>query len=99
MSDLEKDFDKVAEQINAKLKEAAVAIQEATRLSEKVGLPSLIFTQFLQDDMRHYNPDGLSKDEIRAKIDALEVQLQQIDVRELEAALGNAGWSTSSSYC
>ena len=102
MSDLDQDFDKIAEQINAKLKEAAEAINEANRLSETVNLPSLIFSQFLRDDLDYENRNSdnpKSKEELRAELDELQEKLEKIKVHPLEAALGNAGWSTSSSYC
>jgi hypothetical protein len=88
MSDLEKDFDKIAEQINAKLKEAADALREATRLSVEAGLNgSLIFTQWTGQDLEEEEEGDL------------EEKFEKIDVSDLEEALGYAGWTTSSSYC
>ena len=98
MADLEKDFDTVVEQINLKLKEAASAVQEANRLSEEIGLPALISTQWMYDDMRAKNRE-LSREEISEKCEALQEKLEKINVSELEIALGDGGWSTSSSYC
>lgn len=102
MSELDKDFDQVVLQINSKLKEAAEAINEANRLSGAIGLPALIYTQWLRDDahMDNRRSGGIrDKDEIDAELDELQVKLDKIDVRELESALGQGGWSTSSSYC
>ena len=102
MSELEQDFEKAAEQINAKIKEAAEALRQANELAEKAGLPSLIYTQYTRDNMLYYNRHAespLSKDEINEKCEALEEKLGLIDVGPLEAELGDGGWSTSSSYC
>ena len=102
MSDLEKDFDQIAAQINAKLQEAADAINEANRLSETVNLPTLIYSQFLQEELEYqskYKNKPMSKEEIRAELKLLQEKLGKIDVSSLESALGQAGWSTSSSYC
>jgi len=95
-ADIEKDFQTVSAQINAKLQEAAVAINEASRLSKEFGLKGvLIQTQWtpelgieLDIDEEEYDPEG-----------TLEAIFHQIDVSGLEGALDNAGWQTSSSYC
>lgn len=96
MSNLEKDFDSIAAKINAKLTEAAAALQEANRLKDEAGLPSLIYTQFIEDDLRF---DGTPRDQIATKCEELQKKMELINVRELESALGQAGWSTSGSYC
>lgn len=96
MSDLEKDFEEVSKKINAKLKEAAEAISEASKLSEEFGLNGqLIHTQWSEDidydleiDEEEYDPVGI-----------IEYLFEQIDVSDLEVALDTAGWQTSSSYC
>lgn len=95
-ADLEKDFDAVAVQINAKLKEAAEAIQEANHLAGTVGLPCLIYTEYIQDDLIYR---GMDRKEADAKAEELKAQLEKIDVHALEHALGDGGWSISSSYC
>lgn len=102
MSELEKDFDSVVEQINVKLKEAADAISEANRLSETIGLPSLIYSQWLRDDAHMNNrrsDEPKDRNEIEAELEELQSKLEKINVRDLESALGQGGWSTSSSYC
>jgi hypothetical protein len=102
MSELEQDFDKTVEQINAKLKEAAAAVREANELAAKAGLDGLIFTQFDRDDIRQsnrYADEPLDKYALEEKIEAEEQKYEAIKVRDLESALGSAGWSTSSSYC
>lgn len=91
--DLEKDFKEVSEKINAKLKEAAKAVSEASALSKEFGLKgSLIHTQFSGDfDLKideEYNKEG-----------TIEFLFHQIDTSDLELALDMAGWNTSSSYC
>ncbi len=98
MSDLEQDFTETAKQINDKIKEAAKAMAEANRLRQEAGLPSLIFSTFLREDIRYHHPK-LSRDEISEKCDELQNKLDQIDVSPLEDELNEAGWSTSSSYC
>lgn len=102
MSELNEDFQRVAEDINAKLGEAAEALKEAHRLANDAGLDGLIFTQFSKDDIRRcnqYAEPPLDKFELNEKIAQEEQKYELIDVSALEAALGNAGWSTSSSYC
>jgi len=94
--DIEKDFESVSAQINLKLKEAAEAIREASRLSKEFGLKgALIVSPSTHDldfdlsiDEEEYDPEGL-----------LETLFDMIDVQDLEEALNYAGWSTSSSYC
>jgi hypothetical protein len=87
MSNLDQDFSVLAEQINAKLKEAADALREANRLKDEVNMPSLICSQWAAED--------LNKDEYRKFNEKLDL----IDVTALETQLSIAGWSTSSSYC
>lgn len=95
MSQIDQDFEKIAAQINAKLKEAAEAVREANRLGDEAGLPGLIYTQWTAENL------GLSRrnEGDRAKLEEIEEKLELINVRDLESALGGAGWSTSSSYC
>lgn len=102
MSELDQDFEKLAEQINAKIKEAAEALKQANELASKAGLSTLIYSQFIREDMQYnnrYADKPLSKEEITEKCEALEAKLSLIDVGPLEAELGDGGWSTSSSYC
>jgi hypothetical protein len=88
MTELNEDFDQLVAQINVKLKEAAAAVEEAVKLSEKAGLNgSLILTQWTCEDLEEDEEEDL------------EEKFEKIDVSDLESALGNAGWSTSSSYC
>jgi len=87
MSDLDKEFKEVVIKINAKLAEAAAAVNEANRLAEEAKLPGLIFTQYVQEDLDNYECDDLRE------------KFNLVDVSDLEDALDSAGWSTSSSYC
>ena len=106
MSELNQDFEQVAAQINAKLKEAASALQEANRLANEAGLPGLIYTQWTSDDDNSL--DDLS-DEERQKLEddpewdgessPLKMKMDMIDVSDLEGEIQDGGWSTSSSYC
>lgn len=106
MSLLDKDFAKIAEQINAKIKEATDALREVNRLTEEAGLPSLIYTQYIQeyDDTL----DKLTEAELKlleedeewdGESTPLKMKLDMIDVSDLEGEIESAGWSTSSSYC
>lgn len=102
MSEIDKDFEAVAAQINAKLKEAADALREANKLGDSVGLPGLIFTQWLRDDLAYRTDENghhMTKDQINEKLEEYESKMELIKTGEFEDELGNAGWSTSSSYC
>jgi hypothetical protein len=103
MTDLDKDFELIAEKINAKLAEAASSLDEANRLADEAGLPTLIYTQYIDFAIKYDRRDrGLpefSKQEMSAKCKELQEKLEHIDVSGLESAMGSAGWSTSSSYC
>jgi hypothetical protein len=104
MSEIDQQFKATAEQINAKLKEAAEAIQQAKLLAHSVGLTTgLIYTQWTEEKLQWHQKDNgqkkLSAEELEAKCDELQEKLELIDVSYLETALGGAGWSTSSSYC
>lgn len=98
MSELETNFNEAVEKINLKLKEAAAALREANRLSEEVGLPALIYTQFISENYKYHHRD-VSRDELRALSEIWSEQLQKIDVSELEGEMSDAGWNPSSSYC
>lgn len=102
MSDLEQDFESIVAQINAKIKESAAALKQANELATKAGLSTLIYSQFIREDMQYnnrYAEPPLTKEEITEKCEELEAKLSHIDVGPLEAELGDGGWSTSSSYC
>lgn len=102
MSDLEQDYDKLIEQINAKIKESARSLDQANALATQAGLPALFYSQFIREDLQYENRRAekpLSKEELNEKCEALEEKLSAIDVGPLEVALGDGGWSTSSSYC
>jgi hypothetical protein len=102
MSELDQEFEKTAEQINAKIKEAAEALKQANELATQAGLSTLIYSQFIRDNMEYdnrYAEPKLSRDEITEKCEELKSKLELIDVGPLEAELGDGGWNTSSSYC
>jgi hypothetical protein len=106
MSFLNKEFKKAAAKINAKLKEAAAALEEANELSTKVGCPVLIYTQWTREsdysleDLDDVERQALEDDkEWDGKMSPLQMKLEFIDVSDLESAICNGGWSTSSSYC
>jgi hypothetical protein len=111
MSDLDKDFQRLAIKINAKLKLAADSLREANELRAEAGLPSLIITQWERDALysqfaneaeaseESNNPDFDEDEFIELKMEEYESKFDAIDVSDLEEELGRAGWSTSSSYC
>lgn len=106
MSELDSNFEALATQINAKLKEATDALREANKLACKARLPSLIYTQWLSEDDNSL--DDLS-DEERQRLEdneewdgessPLKMKIDMINVSDLEGEISLAGWSTSSSYC
>ncbi len=106
MSDLDKDFQQTAEQINAKVKEATAALREANRLAKEAGLPGIVYTEYVRYDDSSLG--DLSEEEL-AKLEAnpdwdgestpLKMKIDMIDASDLESELSDAGWSTSSSYC
>lgn len=106
MINIEKDFEQTAAQINAKIKEAAMALEEANRLATAAGLPGLIYTQWVGED--DTTLDDLSEEEMQRLEDndewdgestPLKMKMDMIDVSDLEGEIDSAGWSTSSSYC
>lgn len=106
MSQLDQDFKQVADQINAKVKEATEALREANRLASEAGLPALIYTQWTSED--DTTLDDLSEEEAQkleedeewdGESSPLKMKMDLIDVSDLESELCDAGWSTSSSYC
>lgn len=107
MSELDKDFEGLVEQINAKLAEAAKALSEANELRSKAGFDSFIFSAWKRDDayreirnrIDEAGRDPDDGDEVYDEIEKIQSQYEKFDVRALEDALGDGGWSTSSSYC
>ena len=90
MSELDKDFDDVAAQINAKLEEAGKAMKEANELMEKAGIK----TMFVHPDASIYYYD-IEEDEEEAQ----EEMRDKLDITPLFKELRRAGWSTSSMGC
>ena len=102
MSDLDKDFEKIAEQINAKLSEAAAALKEANRLGKEAGLSGLISTEWAREKMHNTLSTQIETENESEEDDLyylIEKKFELINVSSLELELENAGWSTSSSYC
>lgn len=104
MSQLSAEFEQQIEQINAKLAEAAKALSEANALAKAAGYKhGLIDTQYAREyeevvvDLDE-DDEGYDEAYDRAS-EALEEKYSAIDVSDLEAAMEDAGWSTSSSYC
>lgn len=88
MSDIDKEFKDVVNQINAKLAEAAASLKEANRLAQEAGIPALIDSQFVRENLSDEDEE-----------ETFEAVIDYIDVSALEHELDTAGWSTSSSYC
>lgn len=82
MSDIETDFQVVADQINAKIKEAALVLQEANDLAKSVG--AKYYDEKRSDDYYCYNPPEAEK--ALAKL---------VNFDPVLTALDNAGWQTS----
>lgn len=106
MSILDKDFEKVAEQINIKVKEATTALREANRLASEAGLPVLVYNMYIGDkdtSLSNLTFDELAKleedEEWDGESSPLKMKIDMIDANELEGEIEIAGWSTSSSYC
>lgn len=105
MSKLDQDFIKTAEQINAKVAEATLALREANRLAEEAGLPALFYTQYIAegDDLDSLDEATLQRleadDEWDGESTPLKIKMDMIDISDLEGQIENAGWQTSSSYC
>jgi len=85
---LNKEFFETVKLLNAKIAEAVQALKEVDKLALKMGVPTLVDSQYMEDVLS----DNQDSDEVRAK-------LGHIDVSELERAIESLGWSTSSSYC
>lgn len=87
MTDIAKDFDELAKQINAKINEAADALKAANKLAHEAGMPTL--------HMGPYAGDYYSKNQ-RNEIAELA---DRISFDNLMNELEEAGWSTSSMDC
>jgi hypothetical protein len=106
MSQLSAEFEQTIEQINAKLAEAAKALREANELAKTAGYHyGIINSQYVREqDFVQVNEEDFEDldayDEACDRADeAMEEKYSSIDVSDLEAAMEEAGWSTSSSYC
>lgn len=89
MSDLEKNWEEVAKQVNAKLKEATEALREVNRLTDDAGVQALIVTQWTYDWLGSEETEKLRE----------KLKLIKESVSELEGMIDASGWNTSSSYC
>jgi hypothetical protein len=103
---IDQDFQKVAEQINTKLKEATTALREANKLAHAAGLPSLIYTQWTSDEdstLEELSGEDLQRleddEEWDGESSPLKMKIDMIDISSFEDEINSAGWSTSSSYC
>ena len=106
MNELDIDFEQIAQQINAKLKEATAALHEANRLSDQAGLPALFYTQWTSEEdtsLKDLDAEARQKFEDDEEWDGestpLKMKMDLIDISDLEDEIQSAGWSTSSSYC
>ena len=100
MSELEKDFEKTIVKINEKLQEAAKALKKANTLAGKIGYKNgLIFGSWVQEYELNELEKSQGEDSEEDPYDILQKKYEQIDVSDLEEAMSEAGWSTSSAYC
>jgi hypothetical protein len=90
MSELDKDFDIVAAQINAKFEEAGKAMREANELMEKAGVK----TMFIHPDA---GPSSYDIEE--EEVESQEEMRYKLDISPVFKELRRAGWSTSSMRC
>lgn len=86
MTDIETDYEELAAQINAKIKEAAAAMKEANKLAKAAGINSLTYDEY-----------GDSSDDVSEE--ALEEFRDNINIYPLFNELDQAGWRTSSIGC
>lgn len=82
-SELDKNFEEVANQINEKIQEAALLLKEANRLGKSAGIERLGGGYYSLEDV-----DGEQRE-----------MIEQIDFDPLLRELDNAGWSRSSMMC
>lgn len=107
MTDINQDFKQVAEQINAKLKEAADALKEANKLAKESGVGGLICTQFTREDLwrdtrkelRQAGKEPDDDEEIEKLVEQKTAIFDLFKVGELEREMSRGGWSPSASYC
>jgi hypothetical protein len=90
MSDLDKDFDKIAEQINAKIQEAAEALKAANELATKAGVRSL----HVSDEYWDYISSTITPEQVLWQEVASNVSFVPV-IQELN----KAGWHTSALDC
>lgn len=103
---LDKEFEQMIDQINAKLAESAKALREANELAQKAGYKhGLINSQWVREketinlNQEDFEDDDAYDEAYDRAYEALEEKYSSIDVSDLESAMEEAGWSTSSSYC
>jgi hypothetical protein len=90
MSNLEQDFDKIAEQINAKIQEAADALKEVNRLASEANLKAVHFNPYVG-----FDDYAIKKEELHYH----QEMIDRIDFSPLLAEMDRAGWVTSSFDC
>jgi hypothetical protein len=99
MSEQDQAFEAAVEKINAKLAEAATALEEATRLAREAGLPALIPAMWISEDFYSKENRKLYGDDMDDKWEEFSDKIRSVDVFRFESALSSAGWSASASYC
>lgn len=106
MTQLDAEFQQTVDKVNAKLAEAAKALREATELAETVGYKyGIINSQWVRERDRikvneeDYEDEEAYDEAYDRACEAMDEKYSAIDVSDLESAMEEAGWSTSSSYC
>lgn len=89
MSELDKKYDDVIKEINAKIKEAGKLIKEAGKIGKKAGI-----------DMLNVHPYTYeSGDYTDEQLEDLEEITYKIEFSPLLDAMDDCGWATSSLNC
>ena len=102
MSELDKDFEKTLAKVNQKLQEATKALKKANKLAKEIGFNhGLIFGMWAKEEELGELESSLEEkgDSKTDPYELLREKYSQINVSDLEQAMAEAGWSTSSSYC
>ena len=96
MSDLEKDYDKIINQMNEKIIEAAKLIQDVNKFTKDLGLFVLNPSYYERNKCFDYDlKRNLSKEELQNKRDILE----NLSFKPLFDEITTAGWSASNLDC
>jgi len=91
MSDLEKQFDDISDELNAKIKEAADALKQVNELAKKHGLKVLHCNPYL--GLSDYGVIDGDDRTLHSEV------IDRLDFYPLLREMDNAGWNSSSFDC